>query len=177
MPSPHRVGYMVRPESLDLEVSVSPIAAIRAVRSAIEAAGWSMRRHEGARMVDRFAIIMPMTQATRTIGLEILDGPLHGGLITAWSETRGSTGEVHQVSWLLPGGTNAGLGLDLIHAWVHALPRIPWKWTFGERSTVGFLLPTWRKSKRAFGALGFDVRSKTWPRASTRVWPPTVEEA
>ncbi|MCH1410505.1 MAG: hypothetical protein L7U48_00285 [Candidatus Poseidoniaceae archaeon] len=168
---------MVRPQSLDLEVSVSPIAAVRALRTVIQEAGWTMRRHEGARMVDRFAIIMPMTQATRTIGLEILDGPLHGGLITAWSETRGSTGEVHQISWLLPGGTDSGLGLDLIHAWANALPRIPWKWTFGERSTVGFLLPTWRKSKRAFDGLGFDVGSKAWPRENHRTWPPEDEEA
>jgi hypothetical protein len=168
---------MVRPESLDLEVSVTPIAAVRALRTVMEEAGWSMRRHEGARMVDRFAIIMPMTQATRTIGLEILDGPLHGGLITAWSETRGSTGEVHQISWLLPGGAANGLGLDLIHAWVHALPRIPWMWTFSERSTVGFLLPTWRKSRRAFSNLGFDVKAKSWPQTTSRTWPPHDEEA
>ncbi len=168
---------MVRPQTLDLEVSVSPIAAIRALRRVMDEAGWSMLRHEGARMVDRFAIIMPMTQAARTIGLEILDGPLHGGIITAWSETRGSTGEVHQISWLLPGGTEDGLGLDLIHAWVHALPRMPWRWTFSERSTVGFLLPTWRKSKRAFAELGFEVRSKAWPQPNARVWPPHDEEA
>ena len=168
---------MVRPRTLDLEVSVSPIDAIRALRTVVTEAGWSMRREEGARMVDRFAIIMPMTQSARTLGIELLDGPLRGTTVMAWSETRGTTGAVHMVSWLVPGGVESGLGADLFHAWVHALPRIPWRWTFAERSNVGFLLPTWRRARRRFAALGFDTTGTRWPRPSARSWPPVVEES
>ena len=55
-----------------------------------EQAGWEIERHEGARLVDRFAIIFPMAQSTRTIGIKILNGPLRGLEPACWSETRGS---------------------------------------------------------------------------------------
>ena len=61
-----------------------------------------MERHEGSRMVDRFAIIMPMTQTARTLGIRVLDGPLRGLEVTSWSETRGSAGSLNVVSWLIP---------------------------------------------------------------------------
>ncbi len=166
----------MRPRTLDLEVSVDPIDAIRALRLVVDQAGWAMRRQEGARMVDRFAIIMPMTQSARTLGLELLDGPLAGGTVTAWSETRGTTGQVHRISWLIPGGVDRGIGSQLLHAWVHALPRAPWRWTFRERSAVGFLLPTWRRSRRAFDALGFRTAERAWPQDVSASWPPASDE-
>ena len=79
---------MVRPRTLDLEVSVDPIDAIRALRLVVDQAGWAMRRQEGARMVDRFAIIMPMTQSARTLGLELLDGPLAASSTISWWITK-----------------------------------------------------------------------------------------
>ena len=57
---------MVRKATLDLEVSVSSIQAIRLFRELAEEAGWALERHEGSRLVDRFAIIMPMAQSART---------------------------------------------------------------------------------------------------------------
>ena len=76
---------MVRRVSTDFELSVAPVYCIKALRLLIEQAGWSLERHEGARMVDRFAIIMPMTQTTRTLGLKITDGPLRGLELTCWA--------------------------------------------------------------------------------------------
>ena len=61
---------MVRKATTDLEVSVSPVQCVKALRKLIEQAGWQIERHEGARLVDRFAIIVPMAQSTRTIGLK-----------------------------------------------------------------------------------------------------------
>ena len=69
---------MVRKVTTDLEVSVSPVQCVKAFRKLVEQAGWEIERHEGARLVDRFAIIIPMAQSTRTIGIKILDGPLRG---------------------------------------------------------------------------------------------------
>ena len=81
---------MVRPQSLDLEVSVSPIAAVRALRTVIQEAGWAMRRHEGARMVDRFAIIMPMTQAGLWPDAWTRGAWVYGGwAYAAWAHTWG----------------------------------------------------------------------------------------
>ena len=79
--------------------------------------GWSLERNEGARLVDRFAIIMPMAQSARTLGLKILDGPLMGLELTTWSEVRGSAGAVHICSWILPGGPQHPKIQHLIQHW------------------------------------------------------------
>ena len=77
---------MVRKATTDLEVSVAPIQCIKAFRKLTEQAGWEIERHEGARLVDRFAIIFPMAQSTRTIGIKVLDGPLRGLELACWSD-------------------------------------------------------------------------------------------
>ncbi len=137
-----------------LEVSTSPVDNIRAIRTLCSDKGWQMRRHEGARMVDRFAIIMPMTQSAATLGLELLDGPLSGMEVHSWAETKGSAGAVNKTGWTIPGGIDNPEAVDLIQEWALSLPRCPWKWTFGEKSKVGFLLPVWRRSRKAFAKLG-----------------------
>ena len=86
---------MVRRNTLDFELSVTPVECIRSLRTLCEEKGWKLERHEGSRLVDRFAIIMPMAQTARTLGLRVLDGPLTGLELTTWSEVRGSAGAVH----------------------------------------------------------------------------------
>ena len=154
---------MVRRATTDFELSVSPVHCIKALRLVLENTGWSLERHEGARMVDRFAIIMPLTQTTRTLGLRITDGPLRGLEMTCWAETKGSAGAINMASWILPGGLEHENIRKLLQNWVLKLPRCPWHWTFYERSKIGYLLPVWRRSKRAFSTLGFNTRSKAWP--------------
>ncbi len=162
---------MVRKATLDLEVSVSSIQAIRLFRELAEEAGWSLQRHEGSRLVDRFAIIMPMAQSARTLGLKVLDGPMRGMELTCWSETRGSSGAVNIASWLVPGGHEGELFRTLVHHWVVRMDRCPWRWSFGERSKVGYLLPVWRQSRRRFSKLGFNTKKSGWPVELQGHWP------
>ena len=165
------VGHiMVRRATQDFEVSVSPVQSIKVFRILAEQAGWTMERHEGSRMVDRFAIIMPMTQTTRTLGLRILDGPLRGLEVTSWAETRGSSGAINMISWVLPGGLEHPLTQSLLQHWVSRLPRCPWRWSFGERSKIGFLLPVWKKSRKKFAKLGFSVGKNDWPNTPEQPW-------
>ena len=167
---------MVRRNSLDLELSVPPVDCIRALRQLCESKGWSLERHEGARLVDRFAIIMPMAQSARTLGLKVLDKPLISLELTTWSEVRGSAGAVHICSWILPGGPQHPKIQNLMQHWVANLPRCPWRWTFGERSKIGFLLPTWKKSRRSFTNLGFNTEKNAWPITLTTDWMNENEE-
>ena len=162
---------MVRKVTTDLEVSVSPVQCVKTFRKLVEQAGWEIERHEGARLVDRFAIIIPMAQTTRTIGIKILDGPLRGLELACWSETRGSHGAINIASFLLPGGPKLPITKSLIDNWVAGLPRCPWRWTFGERSKIGFLLPVWRKARTKFAKLGFDTSKKAWPYQARLSWP------
>ena len=161
---------MVRKATLDLEVSVSSIQAIRLFRELAEEAGWALERHEGSRLVDRFAIIMPMAQSARTLGLKVLSGPMQGMELTCWSETRGSSGAVNIASWLVPGGNDEPLFRDLLQHWVSRMERCPWRWTFGERSKVGYLLPVWRQARRRFSDLGFNTKKSGWPVNTEAVW-------
>ena len=167
---------MVRRATQDFEVSVSPVQSIKVFRLLAEEAGWSMERHEGSRMVDRFAIIMPMTQTTRTLGLRILDGPLRGLEVTSWAETRGSSGALNMISWVLPGGLDVPLTQLLLQHWVARLPRCPWRWSFGERSKIGFFLPVWKKSRKIFAKLGFSVGKNDWPNSPEKPWMDSESE-
>ena len=164
-------SIMVKRATLDLEVSVSTIQCIRIFRELAEEAGWELQRHEGSRLVDRFAIIMPMAQNTRTIGLKVLNGPFRGMELTCWSDTRGSSGAVNIASWLVPGGPDEPQFRTLVHHWVARMDRCPWRWTFGERSKVGYLLPVWRQSRRRFSDLGFNTKKSSWPVAAQGDWP------
>ena len=137
-----------------LEVSTTPIENIKAFRRIASSNGWSLQSHEGSRLVDRFAIIMPMAQNARTLGLEILDGPLKGLEMHSWAETKGSAGAINVSSWIIPGGEGNEEARELIRNWAQKLPRCPWKWTFGERSRIGYLLPVFRRSRKAFARLG-----------------------
>jgi hypothetical protein len=83
--------------------------------------------------------------------------------MTCWAETKGSAGAINVASWILPGGINDRTISSLLKSWVANLPRCPWHWTFYERSKIGYLLPVWRRSKKAFLRLGFNTRSKVWP--------------
>ena len=67
---------MLKRKEFKLEVSTSPIENIKAFRRITSSNEWDTTRHEGSRLVDRFAIIMPMAQSARTLGLEVMNGPL-----------------------------------------------------------------------------------------------------
>ena len=145
---------MLKRREFKLEVSTTPIENIKAFSRIASSNGWSLQSHEGSRLVDRFAIIMPMAQNARTLGLEILDGPLKGLEMHSWAETKGSAGAINVSSWIIPGGEGNEEARELIRNWAQKLPRCPWKWTFGERSRIGYLLPVFRRSRKAFARLG-----------------------
>lgn len=151
---------MLRRREYTLEVSTSPIENIKALRKLAESHNWSVTSHEGSRLVDRFAIIMPMAQNARTLGLEILDGPLEGLEMHSWAETKGSAGAINMAAWTMPGGEGNEEGKDLIRDWAKSLPRCPWKWSFGERSRIGYLLPVFRRSRKTFTKLGLSKWDK-----------------
>lgn len=145
---------MLKRKEFKLEVSTSPIENIKAFRRITSSNEWDTTRHEGSRLVDRFAIIMPMAQSARTLGLEVMNGPLQGLEMHSWAETKGSAGAINMVAWTIPGGEGNEEARELIREWAKSLPRCPWKWTFGERSRIGYLLPVFRRSRKTFAKLG-----------------------
>lgn len=161
---------MARPRLLTLEVSVKPTQAVRALRELAEAAGWSWTREEGARLVDRWMVIMPIARTTRTFRIAITEGEGTGIILTAWEETGGSLGGVTKVEWVIPVHLEGAPRDEMLRAWVARHPRCPWRWSLGERSLIGFFLPVWRRSRRTFASLGLDTRRSAWPQAPP--WPP-----
>ena len=145
---------MLKRREFVLEVSTSPIENVKAFRKITESKEWVITSHEGSRLVDRFAIIMPMTQSARTLGIEVLEGPLQGLELHSWSETKGSAGAINMAGWTIPGGEGNEEARELIREWAKSLSRCPWKWSFGERSKIGYLLPVFRRSRKAFAKLG-----------------------
>ena len=144
-------------------ISVTPRDAVRATRLLSKRRGWRVASIESTRVVDRFVIIAPLTSGVPTIGLEIEtpDGRIE---MHAWTASPTSAGSLHHVEWKSSERGVSDLVKDIIIEWTLLCPRAPWKWTFGERSRVGYLLSEFRKAKRTFRDLGFEVkRHKEWP--------------
>ncbi|MEE2811803.1 MAG: hypothetical protein VX627_02095 [Candidatus Thermoplasmatota archaeon] len=170
---------MARPRRVTLEVSVTPTQAIRAFRQIADASGWDWNREEGSRMVDRWMVIVPLTRTTRTFRIIINNGEGAGLSLTAWQEIGGSAGGVTKVEWIIPGHLTGKPLQELLQAWSAKHPRCPWRWTFWERSIIGYLLPVWRRSRKDFNKFGFDTSRHGWPlefNFEPSKWPDTREE-
>jgi|ETNmetMinimDraft_4_1059912.scaffolds.fasta_scaffold19851_4 hypothetical protein len=166
---------MVKLQTVEFSTCLKPTDMIRELREIVVNSGWTYERIESVRTVDRFAIIMPITQLAKSLGIKITSGPYNGLELLCWSHTPGSSGSLHFTSWCFPikiGVTNFE---NLITLWSSKLSRQPWKWTFGERSIIGYFHPVFGKSKKFYKNLGFDVKSKVWP-IKVEVELPTVFE-
>ncbi|HJN54914.1 MAG TPA: hypothetical protein QF646_00835 [Candidatus Poseidoniales archaeon] len=144
-------------------VCVAPRDAVRAARLLSKRRGWGWTSIESTRVVDRFVIIAPLTSGVPTIGLEI-DTPSGHIEMHAWTASPTSAGSLHHIEWKSTSRGMTDLIKDIVIEWALLCPRAPWRWSFGERSRVGYLLSEFRKAKRAFKNLGFEVkRPKVWP--------------
>jgi hypothetical protein len=162
---------MARPRSVTLEVSIPPTQAVRILRELADEAGWTWERGEGSRLVDRWMVIMPLTRATRSFRLAITEGDGTGIVLSAWEEVAGSTGGITKIEWIVPIHLSGAPLRELLRAWSARQPRCPWRWSFRERSVIGFLLPVWRRSRREFRKFDLDTRKQGWPFEAD--WPPT----
>ncbi len=161
---------MARPRSVTLEVNITPTQAVRALRELAQSADWEWKREEGKRLVDRMMVIMPITNATRTFRLAVVSGEGKGIVMTAWQEVAGSSGGITKVEWIIPGHLTEQPFRELLRAWCTRHPNCPWRWSFGQRSVIGFLLPVWRRSRREFRKFGLDTKKSGWPLEAD--WPP-----
>jgi hypothetical protein len=167
---------MVKLQTVEFSTCLKPTEMVRELRELIVNSGWSYERIESVRTVDRFAIIMPITQLAKSLGIKITSGPFKKLEMESWSHTPGSSGSLHFTSWCYPININENDFEKLIKIWSSKLTRQPWKWTFGERSVIGYFHPVFGKSKKFFKKLEFDVKSKIWPVAVDVELPTVFEE-
>ena len=142
---------------LEIPVSVNPTDAIRAMRIIGEESGWQMNRIEETKIVQRWAIIAPMANRSRCLGLVVISGVAEGLALRSWSHVAGSAGRMSFAEFRVPecfDGENWSLFLQ---KWSGLMPRCPWKWSFMERSIIGFLLPEFRRSRKSFAKEGVDT--------------------
>tara|TARA_S200000501_G_scaffold160895_1_gene151729 strand:- start:884 stop:1327 length:444 start_codon:yes stop_codon:yes gene_type:complete len=139
---------------LEIPVSITATDAVRYFRIACENRGWAGSRLEESKVVHRWAIIMPITNSARVLGMEIEEGIAEGLSLRAWSYTPGSAGIVTIVSFEIPESIDGEVWLSFLRDWTDSLPRCPWKWSFWERSMIGYFIPEFRKSKRVFSSEG-----------------------
>jgi hypothetical protein len=142
---------------LEIPVSITPTDAIRALREIGESRGWDMRRIQESRMVHRWAIIVPISREARVLGLVVEDGEASGLSIRSWSYVPGSAGRLSTVSFEVPRQMEGESWISLLKEWSDSLPRCPWKWSFGERSMVGYFLPEFRRSRVLFRGERVDI--------------------
>jgi hypothetical protein len=148
---------MVVSRLIEIPVSIAPTDGIRALRQIGESRGWTMRRVQETRMVHRWAIIMPISRQARVLGLVVEDGEAIGLSIRSWSFIPGSAGRLSMVAFEVPRGFEGDKWKELLSEWVESLPRCPWKWSFSERSMIGYFLPEFRRSRVLFSSEGVDI--------------------
>ena len=151
---------------LEIPVSIAPTDAIRALRLIGESRGWSMHRIEESRMVHRWAIVVPISRQARVLGLVVDDGEAVGLSIRSWSYIPGSAGRLSTVSFEVPRQLEGESWTSLLREWSDSLPRCPWKWSFGERSMIGYFLPEFRRSRVLFRGERIDIDD--WQDGETR---------
>ena len=149
-------GPMSRERMLEIPVSIVPTEAIRAMRIIGESRGWEMSRFQDSTLVHRWAIIVPIAKRARVLGLKVTDGEAKGLEIRSWSYVPGSSGRLSFVTFRIPEEFNEGWE-EFLNQWTTKLPRCPWRWTFIERSIIGYLLPEFRKSRKIFSKEGMDI--------------------
>ena len=142
---------------LEIPVSITPTDAIRALREIGESKGWEMRRIQESRMVHRWAIVVPISRQARVLGLVVEDGEAAGLSIRSWSYVPGSAGRLSTVSFEVPRQMEGDSWTTLLREWSDSLPRCPWKWSFGERSMIGYFLPEFRRSRVLFRGERIDI--------------------
>ena len=157
---------MVVSRLIEIPVSVTPTDGIRALRRIGEARGWTMRRVQESRMVHRWAIIVPISRQARVLGLVVEDGEAIGLSIRSWSFVPGSAGRLSMVAFEVPRGLEGEKWKELLREWAESLPRCPWKWSFGERSMIGYFLPEFRRSRVLFSSEGVDIGDWKGPESS-----------
>lgn len=157
---------MVVSRLIEIPVSVTPTDGIRALRRIGEARGWTMRRVQESRMVHRWAIIVPISRQARVLGLVVEDGEAIGLSIRSWSFVPGSAGRLSMVAFEVPRGLEGEKWKELLTEWAEYLPRCPWKWSFGERSMIGYFLPEFRRSRVLFSSEGVDIGDWKGPESS-----------
>ena len=142
---------------IEIPVSITPTDGIRALRRIGEERGWTMRRVQETRMVHRWAIIVPISRQARVLGLVVEDGVANGLSIRSWSFVPGSAGRLTMVAFEVPRGFEGEKWKELLREWALHLPRCPWKWSFSERSMIGYFLPEFRRSRSLFSSEGVDI--------------------
>ena len=150
-------GLIQMERMLEIPVSIVPTEAIRAMRIIGESRGWEMGRFEESTMVHRWAIIVPIAKRARVLGLKVIQGEAEGLAIRSWSYVPGSSGRLSFVSFRVPERMEGEKWKEFLIEWTDKLPRCPWKWTFMERSIIGYLLPEFRKSRKIFSKEGVNI--------------------
>ncbi len=142
---------------LEIPVSVNPTDAIRAMRIIGENNGWQMRRIEESKIVQRWAIIAPMANRARVLGLVVNSGEAEGLALRSWSHVAGSAGRMSFIEFRVPECFGGERWTLFLQEWSELMPRCPWRWSFMERSIIGFLLPEFRRSRKSFSKEGIDT--------------------
>ena len=151
-------GFLMMSSRLvEIPVSVTPTDAIRAIREIGEHNNWKMRRLEEAKMVNRWAIVMPISKMARVLGISVEDGEAKGFSMRVWSHTPRSAGKITKLSFEIPIEIDGEIWTKILNQWVSRFERCPWKWSFGERSMIGYFQPEFYKSKSQLKKEGIDI--------------------
>lgn len=139
-------------------VSVGVLESAGAVRAALEDLGWPYERRKSVRLYSKFAVAVMLPKGAYVFQFKVTGKP--DTTVETW-ETEMSPGA--RIAHLKVEGETASDPAQLrafLDLYRRAAGKDPWRFSAGERSRAGFLLPEFSRAKKAWAAAGFDVKAK-----------------
>jgi hypothetical protein len=134
-------------------VSVPVVASAAAVRAALESLGWEFERRKSTRLYSKFAFILTLPKAAHVFQFVVSGPPAF--TVETW-QTDIAAGAL--MTFLRVEGVRVESEGDLrafLAAYRTAAGKDPWRFTAGERSRAGYLLPEFARAKKAWAKQGF----------------------
>ena len=137
----------------DSAVSVPVVPSAGAIRACLEELGWKFERRKTSRIYSKFAVIIMMPKAAHVFQFVVKEGP--PVTIETWAAdvAAGAVLTFLRIDDIRP--EDEPEIKRFLEAYRTAVGKDPWQFTRGERSRAGYLLPEFRKARKAWAAMGF----------------------
>ncbi len=139
-------------------VSVPVVSSAATIRAALEEMGWTFERRKSTKMYSKFTIILVVPKGAHVFQFVVTKGP--PVTIETWGATVSAGAELTFLRVEGFGPEHAADVRRFLELYRKGVGKDPWRFTMGERSRAGYLLPEFGRARKAWASQGFDIKAK-----------------
>jgi hypothetical protein len=139
-------------------VSVPVLDSAGAIRAALEELGWKFERRKTSRIYSKFTVVIMTPKAAHVFQFIVSEG--RSFTIETWAAdvSAGAMLTFLRIDDLRP--DDEAKAREFLALYRKAVGKDPWRFGAAERSRAGYLLPEFRRAKKAWGEMGFPTRRR-----------------